>query len=180
MAGSLNKVMLIGNLGADPEIRSFQNGGKVANLRIATSETWKDRNTGERQERTEWPTVAIFSAGLVGVVERFLRKGSKVYIEGQLQTRKWQDQSGNDRYSTEVVLRGLNGTLTMLDGAQGGSGGGGGQRGGGYGGGGGGSYGGGSQGGDNGGGWNQGGGGSSGGSAGGGSNYDDLDDDIPF
>ena len=182
MAGSLNKVMLIGNLGADPEIRSFQNGGKVANLRIATSETWKDRNTGERQERTEWHTVAIFSAGLVGVVERFLRKGSKVYIEGQLQTRKWQDQSGNDRYSTEVVLRGLNGTLTMLDGAQGGSGGGGGggQRGGGYGGGGGGSYGGGSQGGDNGGGWNQGGGGSSGGSAGGGSNYDDLDDDIPF
>ena len=182
MAGSLNKVMLIGNLGADPEIRSFQNGGKVANLRIATSETWKDRNTGERQERTEWHTVAIFSEGLVGVVERFLRTGSKVYIEGQLQTRKWQDQSGNDRYSTEVVLRGLNGTLTMLDGAQGGSGGGGGggQRGGGYGGGGGGSYGGGSQGGDNGGGWNQGGGGSSGGSAGGGSNYDDLDDDIPF
>ncbi len=182
MAGSLNKVMLIGNLGADPEIRSFQNGGKVANLRIATSETWKDRNTGERQERTEWHTVAIFSEGLIGVVERFLRKGSKVYIEGQLQTRKWQDQSGNDRYSTEVVLRGLNGTLTMLDGAQGGSGGGGGggQRGGGYGGGGGGSYGGGSQGGDNGGGWNQGGGGSSGGSAGGGSNYDDLDDDIPF
>ena len=182
MAGSLNKVMLIGNLGADPEIRSFQNGGKVANLRIATSETWKDRNTGERQERTEWHTVAIFSEGLVGVVERFLRKGSKVYIEGQLQTRKWQDQSGNDRYSTEVVLRGLNGTLTMLDGAQGGSGGGGGggQRGGGYGGGGGGSYGGGSQGGDNGGGWIQGGGGSSGGSAGGGSNYDDLDDDIPF
>ena len=181
MAGSLNKVMLIGNLGADPEIRSFQNGGKVANLRIATSETWKDRNTGERQERTEWHTVAIFSEGLVGVVERFLRKGSKVYIEGQLQTRKWQDQSGNDRYSTEVVLRGLNGTLTMLDGAQGGSGGGGGgQRGGGYGGGGGGSYGGGSQGGDNGGGWNQVGGGSSGGSAGGGSNYDDLDDDIPF
>ena len=180
MAGSLNKVMLIGNLGADPEIRSFQNGGKVANLRIATSETWKDRNTGERQERTEWHSVAIFSEGLVGVVERFLRKGSKVYIEGQLQTRKWQDQSGNDRYSTEVVLRGMNGTLTMLDGAQGGSGGGGGggQRGGGYGGGGGGAYGG-SSGGDNGGGWNQGGGGS-GGSSGGGSNYDDLDDDIPF
>ena len=180
MAGSLNKVMLIGNLGADPEIRSFQNGGKVANLRIATSETWKDRNTGERQERTEWHTVAIFSEGLVGVVERFLRKGSKVYIEGQLQTRKWQDQSGNDRYSTEVVIRGMNGSLTMLDGAQGG-GGGGGQRGGGYGGGGGGgSYGGGSSGGDNGGGWNQGGGGSSGGGSGGGSNYDDLDDDIPF
>ena len=120
MAGSLNKVMLIGNLGADPEIRSFQNGGKVANLRVATTETWKDRNTGERQQRAEWHTVAIFSEGLVGVVERFLRKGSKVYIEGQLATRKWQDQSGNDRYSTEVHLRGMNGTLTMLDGAQGG------------------------------------------------------------
>ena len=174
MAGSLNKVMLTGNLGADPEIRSFQNGGKVANLRIATSETWKDRNTGERQERTEWHTVAIFSEGLVGVVERFLRKGSKVYIEGQLQTRKWQDQSGNDRYSTEVVIRGMNGSLTMLDGAQGGSGGGGGQRGGGS------SW-------DQGGGgssgsWNQGGESSGGGarSSGGGSNYDDLDDDIPF
>ena len=139
MAGSLNKVMLIGNLGADPEIRSFQNGGKVANLRIATSETWKDRNTGERQERTEWHTVAIFSEGLVNVVERFLKKGSKVYIEGKLQTRKWQDQNGQDRYSTEVVLRGFDGTLTMLDGAQGGGGGGGygggGQRGGGSGGG---------------------------------------------
>ncbi|MAK98048.1 MAG: single-stranded DNA-binding protein [Citromicrobium sp.] len=172
MAGSLNKVMLIGNLGADPEIRSFQNGGKVANLRIATSEQWKDRNTGERQERTEWHTVAIFSEGLVNVVERFLKKGSKVYIEGKLQTRKWQDQNGQDRYSTEVVLRGFDGTLTMLDGPQGGSGGGGGgQRGGGYGGG---SSGGGTSGGDQG-GWNQGGGGS-----GGGSNYDDLDDDIPF
>ena len=181
MAGSLNKVMLIGNLGADPEIRSFQNGGKVCNLRLATTETWKDRNTGERQERTEWHTVAIFSEGLVSVAERFLRKGSKVYVEGQLQTRKWQDQSGNDRYSTEVVLRGFNGTLTMLDGASGGGGGGGGQRGGSYGGGGGGgSYGGGSSGGGNDGGWNQGGGGSSGGGSGGGSNYDDLDDDIPF
>ena len=180
MAGSVNKVILVGNLGADPEVKSFQNGGKVCNLRIATSESWKDRMTGERKERTEWHSVAIFSEGLVGVAERFLRKGSKVYIEGQLRTRKWQDQSGNDRYSTEVVLRGLNGTLTMLDGAQGGSGGGGGgQRGGGYGGGGGGSYGGGSQGGDNGGGWNQGGGGSGGGS-GGGANYDDLEDDIPF
>ena len=176
MAGSLNKGMLIGNLGADPEIRSFQNGGKVANLRIATSETWKDRNTGERQERTEWHTVAIFSEGLVSVVERFLKKGSKVYIEGKLQTRKWQDQNGQDRYSTEVVLRGFDGTLTMLDGPQGGSGGGGGgQRGGGYGGG---SSGGGTSGGDQG-GWNQGGGGSGGGS-GGGANYDDLEDDIPF
>ena len=177
MAGSLNKVMLIGNLGADPEIRSFQNGGKVANLRIATSETWKDRNTGERQERTEWHTVAIFSEGLVGVVERYLRKGSKVYIEGQLQTRKWQDQSGNDRYSTEVVIRGLGGTLTMLDGASGGGGGGGGQRGGGNW-----DQSGGGQssgGGDN---WRSGGGSSGGGSggSGGGSNYDDLDDDIPF
>ena len=175
MAGSLNKVMLIGNLGADPEIRSFQNGGRVANLRIATSETWKDRNTGERQERTEWHNVAIFSEGLVSVVERFLKKGSKVYIEGKLQTRKWQDQNGQDRYTTEVVLRGFDGTLTMLDGAQGG--GGGGQRGGGnnwnQGGGSGG-------GGDQGGGWNQGGGGSGGGPGGGGANYDDLEDDIPF
>ena len=169
MAGSLNKVMLIGNLGADPEIRSFQNGGRVANLRIATSETWKDRNTGERQERTEWHTVAIFSEGLVNVCENYLRKGSKVFIEGQLQTRKWQDQQGNDRYSTEVVLRGFNGTLTMLDGR--GEGGGGS------------NFGGGSRGGDNG-GWNQGGGGSGGGqgggSQGGGAGYDDLDDDIPF
>ena len=155
MAGSLNKVMLIGNLGADPEVRSFQNGGRVANLRIATSETWKDRNTGERQERTEWHTVAIFSEGLVNVCENYLKKGSKVFIEGQLQTRKWQDQNGQDRYSTEVVLRGYNGTLTMLDGrgdggGMGGGMGGGGRSGGGYGGG------------------NQGGG------------YDDLDDDIPF
>ena len=171
MAGSLNKVMLIGNLGADPEIRSFQNGGKVANLRIATSETWKDRSTGERQERTEWHTVAIFSEGLINVVENYLKKGSKVYVEGQLQTRKWQDQQGNDRYSTEVVLRGYNGTLTMLDGA-GGGGGGNSSSGGGYGGGGGqsgGGFGGGNQ-----------GGGSGVQGAGGGSNYDDLDDDIPF
>lgn len=176
MAGSLNKVMLIGNLGADPEIRSFQNGGKVANLRIATSETWKDRNTGERQERTEWHSVAIFSEGLVGVVERYLRKGSKVYVEGQLQTRKWQDQSGNDRYSTEVVIRGMNGTLTMLDGAPGG---GSGQRGGGE------WSGGGQRGGD----WGGGGGGQGGSGSGsawgqtggaGGGFADDLDDDIPF
>ena len=174
MAGSLNKVMLIGNLGQDPEVRSFQNGGKVCNLRIATSEQWKDKNTGERQERTEWHSVAIFSEGLINVCERFLRKGSKVFIEGQLQTRKWQDQSGNDRYSTEVVLRGFGGTLTMLDGRGDGQGGG---SGGGYGGGqSGGGYGGGSGGGQDSGGF---GGGSSGGS-GGGSNYDDLDDDIPF
>lgn len=113
---SLNRVMLIGNLGADPEIRTFQNGSKVANLRIATSETWKDRETGERKEKTEWHSVAIFSDGLVGVVERYLKKGSKVFIEGKLQTRKWQDQSGADRYSTEVVIQGLGGSLVMLDG----------------------------------------------------------------
>ena len=121
MAGSLNRVMLIGNLGADPEIRSFQNGGKVCNLRIATSETWKDRNSGERREKTEWHTVAIFQEGLVRIAEQYLKKGSKVYIEGQLQTRKWQDQSGADKYSTEVVLQGFGGTLTMLDGQGGGS-----------------------------------------------------------
>ncbi|EAT07545.1 single-stranded DNA-binding protein [Sphingobium sp. 10 DY56-G10] len=131
MAGSVNKVILVGNLGADPEVKSFQNGGKVCNLRIATSESWKDRMTGERKERTEWHSVAIFSEGLVGVAERFLRKGSKVYIEGQLRTRKWQDQSGNDRYTTEVVLQGLGSVLTMLDGAPGGGGQGGGYAGGG-------------------------------------------------
>ena len=175
MAGSLNKVMLIGNLGADPEIRTFSNGGKVANLRIATSETWKDRQTGERKEKTEWHTVAIFTEGLVGVVERYLKKGSKVFVEGKLQTRKWQDQHGQDRYSTEIVIQGLGGTLTMLDGAGGaggGMGGGGGRSGGG-------SYGGAPAGGG-GGGWDQG-GGSSGGMGGGSSGgYDDLDDDIPF
>jgi single-strand DNA-binding protein len=126
MSGSVNKVILVGNLGADPEVRSFQNGGKVANIRIATSENWKDRNSGERKERTEWHNVAVFSEGLVGVVERFLRKGSKVYVEGQLRTRKWQDQSGADRYTTEVVLQGFDAKLVMLDGPQGGTGGGGG------------------------------------------------------
>ncbi len=175
MAGSVNKVILVGNLGADPEVRSFQNGGKVCNLRIATSESWKDRNTGERQERTEWHSVAIFSEGLVGVAERYLRKGSKVYIEGQLRTRKWQDQSGNDRYTTEVVLQGPGAVMTMLDGAPGG----GGSRGGGGGWNEGGS--GGSSSGGSGGGWNQGGGGSRGGAPAGGSSFsDDLDDDIPF
>lgn len=124
MAGSVNKVILIGNLGADPEVRSFQNGGKVANMRIATSETWKDKNSGEKKERTEWHTVAVFAEGLVGIVEKYLSKGSKVYIEGQLETRKWQDQSGADRYSTEVVLRPYAGTLTMLSGQGGGQGGG--------------------------------------------------------
>ena len=116
MAGSVNKVILIGNLGRDPEVRSFPNGGKVCNLRIATSENWKDRNTGERREKTEWHSVAIFSEPLVRVAEQYLRKGSKIYIEGQLETRKWQDQSGADRYSTEVVLRPYTSTLTMLDG----------------------------------------------------------------
>jgi single-strand DNA-binding protein len=119
--------MLIGNLGRDPEVRSFQNGGKVCNLRIATSERWRDKSTGENREKTEWHSVAIFSEGLVRVCEQYLKKGSKVYIEGQLQTRKWQDQSGQDRYSTEVVLQGFNGSLIMLDGrGEGGSGGGGG------------------------------------------------------
>lgn len=115
MAGSVNKVILIGNLGADPEVKSFPNGGRIANLRIATSESWKDKQTGERKERSEWHSVTINGDGLVGVAERYLRKGSKVYIEGQLRTRKWQDQSGNDRYSTEVAVSGHGGVLTMLD-----------------------------------------------------------------
>ena len=130
MAGSVNKVILIGNLGQDPEIRTFQNGDKIANLRIATSETWKDRNSGERRERTEWHTVVIHSEPLVRVAEQFLKKGMKVYIEGQLETRKWQDQSGADRYSTEVALRPFRSELTMLEGR--GQGGGGGSQGGGY------------------------------------------------
>ena len=115
MAGSVNKVILIGNLGQDPEVRNFPNGGKVCNLSIATSENWKDRNTGERREKTEWHRVAIFSEPLVRVAEQYLRKGSKVYLEGQLETRKWQDQSGADRYTTEVVLRPYRSELTMLD-----------------------------------------------------------------
>lgn len=116
MAGSINKVILIGNLGKDPEVRSFQNGGRVARFPLATSETWKDRNTGERREKTEWHNVSITNDGLVTVCERFLKKGSKVYIEGQLETRKWQDQNGQDRYTTEVVLKPFRGELTMLDG----------------------------------------------------------------
>lgn len=165
MAGSVNKVILIGNLGQDPEVKSFQNGGRICNLRIATSESWKDKNTGEKKERTEWHTVVLQSDGLVGVAERYLRKGSKVYIEGQLRTRKWQDQSGNDRYATEISVGGNQGVLTMLDGAPGG--GGGGQR---------------SGGGDFGGGQRSGGDWSNAPSgAGGGRDYpDDLDDDIPF
>ena len=126
MAGSVNKVILIGNLGRDPEVRSFQNGGKVCNLTIATSENWRDKQSGERKERTEWHRVAIFSEGLVRIAEQYLKKGSKIYIEGQLETRKWQDQSGADRYTTEVVLRNYGSTLTMLDGRNDGGGGGGG------------------------------------------------------
>lgn len=171
MAGSVNKVILIGNLGADPEVKSFQNGGRIANLRIATSENWKDKATGERKERTEWHTVVLQSDGLVGVAERYLRKGSKIYIEGSLRTRKWQDASGNDRYSTEVSV-GVGGVLTMLDGAPGAGGGagggGGGQRSGG------GDWGGGSSGGGSSGGGQRSGGAPAGGFA------DDLDDDIPF
>ena len=122
MAGSVNKVILIGNLGRDPEIRSFANGGKVCNLRIATSETWKDKASGERKERTEWHSVSIMNEALVGIAERFLTKGSTVYIEGQLETRKWQDQSGADKYSTEIVLRPYNGVLTLLGGKREGGG----------------------------------------------------------
>lgn len=175
MAGSVNKVILVGNLGADPEVKSFQNGGRICNLRIATSEDWKDRQTGEKKERTEWHQVVLQSDGLVGVAERFLRKGSKVYIEGQLRTRKWQDQSGNDRYTTEISIGGFDGKLVMLDGARGGQGGGGGSPevwgnnnapsgGGGQ-----------SGGGQSAGVWQ---GGSSG--FGGGDFSDDLDDDVPF
>ena len=174
MAGSLNKVMIIGNLGRDPEVRSFQNGGKVCNLRIATSETWKDKNTGERREKTEWHSVAIFQEGLVRVAEQYLRKGSTVYIEGKLQTRKWQDQSGQDRYSTEIVLQGFDGVMTMIGGR--GDNGGGGQGGGGY------DQGGGYGGGQGGGGYDQGGGygGGNGGNQGGPTGGGDMDDEIPF
>ena len=133
MAGSVNKVILVGNLGRDPEIRSMQNGGRVANLSVATSESWKDRQSGERREKTEWHRVVIFNENLLDVAEKYLQKGSKVYIEGQLQTRKWQDQSGVDKYSTEIVLQRFRGELQMLDsrgdGGGGGSGGGGGMAG---------------------------------------------------
>lgn len=166
MFDSLNRVTLIGSLGADPEIRSFQNGGRVCNFRVACSESWKDRATGERKERTEWISVAVFSDGLIGLIERFLRKGSKVYVEGKFQTRKWQDNNGNDRYTTEVVVQGYGGTVKKLDKDNAGSGGGGGGRRDDYGGGGGGGS-------------DWGGGGSSGGASGGGF-QDDLDDDIPF
>ncbi|TAG19847.1 MAG: single-stranded DNA-binding protein [Rhodobacterales bacterium] len=177
MAGSVNKVIIVGNLGRDPEVRNFPNGGKVVNLRIATSESWRDKASGERKERTEWHSVAIFNEALGKIAEQYLRKGSTVYIEGQLETRKWQDQSGADRYSTEVVLRPYNGNLTLLGGRDGGSGGGGGGGGGGY---------------DDRGGYDDyagqggGGGGSSGarsGGGGGGSSSggrSDMDDEIPF
>lgn len=165
MAGSVNKVILVGNLGRDPEVRHTQDNKKIVNMSVATSETWKDRSTGERRERTEWHRVVIFSEGLANIAEQYLRKGSKVYIEGALQTRKWQDQSGQDKYTTEVVLQGFNSTLTMLDGRDGGSGGGGG-----FGGGDSGGFGGGSSGGGD-----SFGGGGSGPAPGG-----DLDDEIPF
>jgi single-strand DNA-binding protein len=163
VAGSVNKVILIGNLGKDPEVRSFQNGGKVCNLSVATSETWKDKMSGERKERTEWHRVVIFNENLINVAERYLKKGSKVYLEGQIETRKWADQSGVEKYSTEVVLRQFRGELTLLDGREGGGGGG--------------DYGGG--------GGSRGastGSGSSGGSYGGGfaPSGPDLDDEIPF
>ncbi len=185
MAGSVNKVILVGNLGRDPEVRSFQNGGKVVNLRIATSETWRDRNSGERKERTEWHSVAIFSEPLAKIAEQYLRKGSKVYIEGALETRKWQDQSGQDRYTTEIVLRPYRGELTLLDGrgeGGGGSAGGYDDQGGGYGGG---DYEGGSGGGGRGGSYGGGSGGRGGAGGGGqgggyGGGRSDMDDEIPF
>ena len=172
MAGSVNKVILVGNLGKDPEARTFANGGKVVSFSLATSETWKDKGSGERKEKTEWHNISIFSEGLAGVAERFLKKGSKVYLEGQLETRKWQDQSGNDRYTTDVVLRNFNSSMVLLDARESGGGGGGG-----------GNYGGG--------GADYGSGGGGGGSfSGGGSRpqsrpqpaaFDtDLDDDVPF
>ncbi len=169
MAGSVNKVILIGNLGRDPEIRSMQDGGRVANLSLATSESWRDKSSGERREKTEWHRVVIFNDRLVDVVERYLKKGAKIYVEGQLQTRKWTDQSGVEKYSTEVVLQKFRGELTMLDGRSGGGG-----EGGGYGESG--DYGGGS----GGGGYSGGGGSGGGGRSGGGGGGSDLDDEIPF
>ncbi|MBT6429561.1 MAG: single-stranded DNA-binding protein [Rhodospirillaceae bacterium] len=166
MAGSVNKVILVGNLGRDPEVRNMQNGDPIVHLNLATSESWKDKNSGERREKTEWHRVVIFNDNLGRIAQQYLRKGSKVYIEGQLQTRKWQDQSGVEKYTTEVVLQRFRGELTMLDSrADAGGGGGGGN----YGGGGGGSFG------DGG-----GGGGDFGGGGGGGGGGGDLDDEIPF
>ena len=177
MAGSVNKVIIVGNLGRDPEVRSFPNGGKVVNLRIATSENWRDKQTGERKERTEWHSVAIFNEAIGKIAEQYLRKGSTVYIEGQLETRKWQDQSGADRYTTEIVLRQYRGELTLLGGRDGGSGGGGGgydDRGGQD------DYGGSSGGGASTGGASSGGRGSYGGGAAPSGGRSDMDDEIPF
>ena len=174
MAGGINKVIIVGNLGKDPEVRTFANGGKVCNFSVATSESWKDKQTGERKEKTEWHNISIYNEGLAGVAEKYLRKGSKVYLEGKLQTRKWQDQSGNDRYSTDVVLQGFDAKMEMLDSKPGGGGQGGGSNDG---------WGGGQSGGSSGGGsndgWGQSGGGSGGGQ-GGGAFDSDLDDDVPF
>jgi len=183
MAGSLNRVQLIGHLGADPEVRSFQGGGKVAQLRLATSESWTDKQSGERKSKTEWHTVQIFNEGLIGVIEKYTRKGSKIFVEGQLRTRKWQDQSGNDRYSTEICIANFGGQVILLDRREGDESGGGDrsegrggygsstQRG---------QSGGGSQQRDSG-GWGQtSGSGGSWGQTGGGGFGDDLDDDIPF
>ena len=180
MAGSVNKVIIVGNLGRDPEVRNFPNGGKVVNLRIATSETWRDKQSGEKKERTEWHSVAIFNENLGKIAEQYLKKGSTVYIEGQLETRKWQDQSGADRYSTEVVLRQFRGELTLLGGRDGGGGGGGSydDRGGSD------DFGGQGGGGQSGGGYSGGGSGGRGGSGSGGSSSgggrSDMDDEIPF
>lgn len=174
MAGGINKVIIVGNLGKDPEVRTFANGGKVCNFSVATSESWKDKQTGERKEKTEWHNISIYNEGLAGVAEKYLRKGSKVYLEGKLQTRKWQDQSGNDRYSTDVVLQGFDAKMEMLDGKPGGGGQGGGSSDGWGGGQGGGSSSGGSGGGSND-GWGQ-----TGGGQGGGAFDSDLDDDVPF
>ena len=169
MAGGINKVIIVGNLGKDPEVRTFNNGGKVCNFSVATSESWKDRQTGERKEKTEWHNISIYNEGLAGVAEKYLRKGSKVYLEGKLQTRKWQDQSGNDRYSTDVVLQGFDAKMEMLDRRDSGQGGGNDGWGGGSGG----------QGGGSNDGWGNTGGGSGGGQ-GGGAFDSDLDDDVPF
>ncbi len=176
MAGSVNKVIIIGNLGRDPEVRSFQNGGKVVNLNVATSETWRDKASGERKERTEWHRVSILNENLAKIAEQYLKKGSKVYIEGQLETRKWQDQSGAEKYTTEVVLRPYRGELTLLDGREGGGGGGGGydDRGG-YD-----DYGSGQSSGGGGGGARGGASGGGSGSGGGGGGRADMDDEIPF
>ena len=175
MAGGINKVIIVCNLGKDPEVRTFANGGKVCNFSVATSESWKDKSTGERKEKTEWHNISIYNEGLAGVAEKYLRKGSKVYLEGKLQTRKWQDQSGNDRYSTDVVLQGFDAKMEMLDSKPGGGGQGGGSNDG-WGGGQGGGAPSGGGGNDS---WGQTGGGSGGGQ-GGGAFDSDLDDDVPF